>query len=80
MGHDRHVVVAQRLLDIELDREVSLRKGIEEGYTLSDPIEENIFKMTDEEMEEKGVTSLPGSLREAAFALVLNSTSHARPA
>ena len=40
-------------------------KGIEEGYTLSDPIEENIFKMTDEEMEEKGVTSLPGSLREA---------------
>jgi len=40
-------------------------KGIEENYPLADPIEENIFKMTEEEMKAKGIFSLPGSLREA---------------
>jgi len=40
-------------------------KGVEEGYELPDPIEEDIFKMTAAERESKGITSLPGSLGEA---------------
>jgi glutamine synthetase len=40
-------------------------KGIEAGYELAAPIEENIFKMTDAEMAAKGINSLPGSLDEA---------------
>ncbi len=40
-------------------------KGIEEGYELPAPIEENIFKMSESEMAAKGISSLPGSLREA---------------
>ncbi len=40
-------------------------KGIEEGYSLPDAIEENIFKMTDAEMAENGISALPGSLSEA---------------
>ena len=40
-------------------------KGIEEGYKLPDPIEEDIFEMTAAERESKGITSLPGSLGEA---------------
>ncbi len=40
-------------------------KGIESGYELAKPIEENIFKMSEAEMASKGISSLPGSLREA---------------
>ena len=40
-------------------------KGVEEGYELPDPIEEDIFEMTAAERESKGITSLPGSLGEA---------------
>lgn len=40
-------------------------KGIEAGYELAGPIEENIFKMSDSEMASKGINSLPGSLAEA---------------
>jgi len=40
-------------------------KGIEEGCKLPDPIEEDIFEMTAAERENKGITSLPGSLGEA---------------
>jgi glutamine synthetase len=40
-------------------------KGIAEGYELAAPIEENIFKMSEAEMATKGISSLPGSLREA---------------
>jgi len=40
-------------------------KGMEEGYTLSDPIEEDIFEMTAAEREANGIDSLPGSLGEA---------------
>jgi len=40
-------------------------KGIEAGYELAAPIEENIFKMSEAEMAAKGISSLPGSLREA---------------
>lgn len=40
-------------------------KGMEEGYTLPDPIEEDIFEMTAAEREANGIDSLPGSLGEA---------------
>lgn len=40
-------------------------KGIEEGLTPPGPIEEDIYHMTDSEREMKGITSLPGSLKEA---------------
>jgi glutamine synthetase len=41
-------------------------KGIEEGYELEAPVEENIFEMTPEMLEERGIDCLPGSLYEAA--------------
>ncbi|TFG38503.1 MAG: glutamine synthetase [Syntrophobacterales bacterium] len=40
-------------------------KGMEEGYSLADPIEEDIFEMTAKEREAKGIESLPGSLGQA---------------
>jgi len=40
-------------------------KGIEEGYELPDAVEEDIFEMTPEEREARGIASLPGSLQEA---------------
>lgn len=40
-------------------------KGIEEGYELPEPIEKDIFKLSEEEKKELGIISLPGSLIEA---------------
>ncbi|MGD2175878.1 MAG: glutamine synthetase family protein [Candidatus Brocadiaceae bacterium] len=40
-------------------------KGIEEGYELPEPVEEDIFEMTPEQRQERGIQSLPGSLAEA---------------
>jgi glutamine synthetase len=40
-------------------------KGIKEGYSLPEPVEKNIFKLTEEEKKELGIDSLPGSLGEA---------------
>ncbi|MFH1732223.1 MAG: glutamine synthetase family protein [Planctomycetota bacterium] len=40
-------------------------KGVQEGYELPEPVEEDIFEMTEAEREEHGITSLPGSLAEA---------------
>ncbi len=40
-------------------------KGIEEGYELPDPVEQDIFQMTAQERAERGIASLPGSLAEA---------------
>ncbi|MDK1030420.1 MAG: type I glutamate--ammonia ligase [Planctomycetia bacterium] len=40
-------------------------KGIEEGYQLPAPVEEDIFEMSAEERSEAGIESLPGSLAEA---------------
>ncbi|OPL11687.1 MAG: glutamine synthetase [delta proteobacterium MLS_D] len=40
-------------------------KGIKENLVLGDPIEEDIFEMTDGERRERGIGSLPGSLGEA---------------
>ena len=40
-------------------------KGIEEGYELPAPVEEDIFEMSPEDRLERGIESLPGSLAEA---------------
>ncbi len=40
-------------------------KGIKEGYSLPEPVERNIFKLTEEEKKQLGIDSLPGSLGEA---------------
>jgi glutamine synthetase len=40
-------------------------RGIQDGYQLPDPIEEDIFEMTEAEREERGITSLPGDLSAA---------------
>jgi len=44
-------------------------KGIEEGYKLPAPVEKNIFKFTEKDMDMHNVTALPGSLYEAAKEL-----------
>ncbi|UCH42998.1 MAG: glutamine synthetase [Dehalococcoidales bacterium] len=40
-------------------------EGIEKEYELGDPIENNIFQMTDQEREERGIGHLPRNLSEA---------------
>ncbi|MFW5836380.1 MAG: glutamine synthetase family protein [Desulfovibrionaceae bacterium] len=41
-------------------------KGIEEGYELEAPVEENIFDMTPQILKERGIECLPGDLHAAA--------------
>jgi glutamine synthetase len=40
-------------------------KGIQEGYELPEPVEEDIFEMSSEARAKRGIESLPGSLDEA---------------
>jgi len=40
-------------------------EGIEKKYELPDPIEENVFEMSSEEREHRGIGSLPGNLSDA---------------
>lgn len=40
-------------------------KGIESGYELPQPVEQNIFRMTDAEKAKAKIDSLPGSLEDA---------------
>ena len=40
-------------------------EGIEKKYPLPDPVEENVYHMSDEERKVRGIESLPGSLIEA---------------
>jgi len=40
-------------------------KGIEEKYELPEPVEEDIFKMSEAERARRGIVSLPGSLEKA---------------
>ena len=40
-------------------------KGIQEGYELPEPIEEDIFEMSPRARAERGIEALPGSLGEA---------------
>lgn len=44
-------------------------KGIKENYQLPDPIERDIFEMTQEERDKHCISSLPGSLLEATLAM-----------
>ncbi len=39
--------------------------GIEKGYPLPEPVEENVFDMTEEQRKKRGIGVLPGSLVEA---------------
>ncbi len=39
--------------------------GAERGLPAPDPVEENVFGMTNEERQRRGIETLPGSLREA---------------
>lgn len=40
-------------------------EGIEKGYACPEPVEENVFEMTEQERKERGIDHLPGSLWEA---------------
>ena len=40
-------------------------EGIEKEYELADPVEENVFEMSNEEREKRGISSLPGNLSDA---------------
>ncbi len=40
-------------------------EGIEKKYEAPDPIEENVYEMTEEERQERGIDTLPASLQEA---------------
>ena len=40
-------------------------KGIQEEYELPPPVEDDVFKLTEEERAERGIATLPGSLGEA---------------
>jgi len=40
-------------------------KGVQEGYELPEPVEEDIFEMSSEARAQRGIESLPGSLDEA---------------
>ncbi len=42
--------------------------GIEQGYELEEPMEQNLFDLSYEERRQLGITSLPGSLGEALRA------------
>ena len=40
-------------------------KGIEEGYEIPEPIEENVYTMGEDERQRRGIGTLPASLLEA---------------
>ena len=40
-------------------------EGIEKGYEPPEPVEENVYEMSEEERERRGIGTLPGSLLEA---------------
>jgi len=40
-------------------------EGIEKQYEVPDPVEENVYEMTDEERQKRGIETLPASLLEA---------------
>src|SRR6185437_11433493 len=44
-------------------------EGIENGYELPEPMEQNLYKLSAEERKARGIVALPGSLGEAVEAL-----------
>ncbi len=51
-------------------------KGIDEKYELPEPIEKDIFEMSEKERATDGITSLPGSLDEAVAATEKSELVH----
>jgi glutamine synthetase len=47
--------------------------GIEKGMTAPEPVEDDLFEMTPEELNERGISSVAGTLYEALEALKNNS-------
>jgi glutamine synthetase len=47
-------------------------QGIAEGLEPPEPVEENVYEMSEEEREERGIRTLPSSLQES-LALMKNS-------
>ena len=43
-------------------------EGVEKEYQMPDPVETNVYEMSEEERKERGIESLPGSLWEAIQA------------
>jgi Glutamine synthetase len=43
-------------------------EGVEKGYTVPDPIEQNVFELSEAERKSRGIDHLPGSLSEAIEA------------
>ena len=44
-------------------------EGIEKGYELPAPVEENVFEMAEDERQRRGIETLPGSLFEAILII-----------
>jgi len=42
-------------------------EGIEKGYEVPPPVEENVYEMTEKERVKRGIGTLPGSLLEATL-------------
>ncbi len=40
-------------------------EGIEKGYEIPEPVEENVYEMPEKELKKRGIGTLPGSLTEA---------------
>ena len=40
-------------------------EGLKKGYEAPDPVEENVYEMSEEERKRRGIGTLPGSLQEA---------------
>lgn len=47
--------------------------GIKNGYTPEGPMDENLFKLTLDEIREKGIRQMPHTLREATEALIADN-------
>jgi glutamine synthetase len=51
-------------------------EGIEKGYEIPEPIEENVYEMTEEEREKKGIGTLPANLWEAVQLMAKSDIVH----
>ncbi len=51
-------------------------EGIEKEYEVPDPIEENVYEMTDEERQARGIGTLPASLLEAIMLAEKSEVVH----
>ena len=48
-----------------IDQPLTFWEGIEKKYEPPPPVERNVFEMTEQERQETGIGTLPGSLYEA---------------